>query len=99
VATVFQLADKYHMEELKSAMEKRLVENLSTANVVEMAALADAYSAQGLRKVAVSLCVELIAREKSVIGSAEWVKLRKENINLVADLLEDALTMVREKFA
>jgi len=49
VATVFQLADKYHMEELKSAMEKRLVENLSTANVVEMAALADAYSAQGLR--------------------------------------------------
>jgi len=92
VATVFQLADKYLMDELKSAMEKRLVENLSTANVVEMVVLADAYSAQDLRKA----CVKLIARWKSVIDSAEWTKLRKENLNLVAELLKDAL---REKFA
>jgi BTB/POZ domain len=50
-ATVFQLAEKHDMDELKSAMEKRLVENLSIDNVVEMAALADAHSAQDLRKV------------------------------------------------
>jgi len=92
VVTVFKLADKYLMDELKSAMEKRLVENLSIANVVEMAVLADTHSVQDLRKA----CVELIAREKSVIESAEWVKLQKENLNLVAELLVDAL---REKFA
>jgi len=91
VAMVFQIAGEYLMGELKSAMEKRLIKNLSTANVVEMASLADAHSAQGLRKA----CVELIAMEKSVIGSAEWVKLREGNPKMVAELLEDAL---REKF-
>jgi hypothetical protein len=87
VATVFQLTGEYGMDELKSAMEKCLVKNLSTASVVEMAALADAHAGQGLRKA----CVELIAGEKSVIESAEWVKLEKKNPNLTNELLKGAL--------
>jgi len=57
VATVFKLAVEYHVDDLKSAMEKRLVEDLNTDNVREMAALAVEMSAQDLMEA----CGELFA--------------------------------------
>jgi hypothetical protein len=54
------------------------------------------FAAGGNRVLLFQACVELIAREKSVTDSPEWVKLRKENPDLAAELLEDAL---RKKFA
>jgi len=62
VAMVFQLAGEYLMGELKSAMEKRLIKNLSTANVVETACFLVVFQSsawKNLMKKKLELAVEL----------------------------------------
>jgi len=82
---LFQLADKYCMTGLRDATEKCLIDCQlnGEGQVVEMAMLADAHSADKLMES----CVEYIADNKSVRKSVDWTKLMKERPAFVAEFL------------
>ncbi len=48
---VFQLADKYDIDQLKAHIEKHFEKKLTAENILKMAVLADSHSAPRLRKV------------------------------------------------
>jgi hypothetical protein len=53
---IFQLADKYLIDDLKTQLEEHFIDKrLSVGNVIEMAKLADMHSAPKLKKVASSI--------------------------------------------
>jgi len=87
---IFMLADEYQISKLKSTMEECLAKTVDVGNVVEMVALANKYSVKELREA----CVQLMAREKSVVKSDEWKQLKGESPRLATDLIEDVLCAV-----
>jgi len=93
---IFQLADKYCMDDLKDTMEERLIECqlCGEGQVVEMAMLADAHTAEDLMK----RCIEVLADEhETVRKSAEWTKLMKERPALAAELLDKTMITLRQE--